>query len=246
MVNVTPEAEHKPRILVIDIETMAALGHFWRIFKENIGIEQILAEPRMICFAAQWLGEKEVQFYSEWEDGHQEMVDAAYALLEEADAVIGFNHKRFDMPHLWTEFIKHGYDSPPSIPTNIDLQQILRTKFRFISNKLAFVGPALKIGAKVKHEGFELWLAVNKGCPKAQKRMKRYCKQDVRLTTRLYNKLAPWITNHPHIGHKGTCGKCGSSHAQKRGFRYTPTMRVQRLKCNNCSSWYSGKREKMI
>lgn len=221
---------------------MAAKGWFWRIFKENIGIEQIESPSRMICFGAKWLGSKEVMFFSEWEDGTEGMLQAANDLLFEADVIIGFNHKKFDLPHIWTEFIVHDFPAPPPV-TTIDLQQIIRSKFRFISNKLAFVGPMLKIGAKLKHEGFELWRNVEAGDAKSQRKMERYCKQDVRLTEDLYKKLKPFIHNHPNF--KNPVHDCGEHHVEKRGFRYTRAYKIQRLFCKNCRAWFDGKREKL-
>ena len=82
----------------------------------------------------------------------------------------------------------------------------------------------------------------------AQKRMARYCKQDVKLLEKLYLKIRPFIRNHPHMGEvKGhECGACGSRHLQSRGYRRTKTMRIQRLQCQKCGSWSDGKREKVI
>jgi hypothetical protein len=92
-----------------------------------------------------------------------------------------------------------------------------------------FVGPYLKIGKKVEHEGFGLWLKVMAGDEHAQARMKRYCIGDVVLTDRLYKRLRPIIFNHPNIGHTGSaCATCGSLKTQKRGPRYTRTMKIQR------------------
>lgn len=237
--------DFNPKILVIDIETMAAQAYVWRLFKENVGLEQIIDPGGVICFGYQWLGDPKIGFMSDWEHGHDAMIEKAYELLSEADAVVGFNHKKFDIPHLWTEFITAGYKSPPPIQTNIDLLQVAKSKFRFLSNRLGFIGPHLQVGAKIKHEGFELWVKVKAGDKVARRKMEKYCKQDVRMTGNLYNKMAPYITNHPHMGSKGKCGACGSSKAQKRGYRYTATMRIARLRCEN-GHWYDGKRERMI
>jgi len=51
----------------------------------------------------------------------------------------------------------------------------------------------IKVGAKVKHSGFELWIKCMAGDAKAWKEMKEYQIQDVNLLIDLYEKLRPWI-----------------------------------------------------
>jgi predicted PolB exonuclease-like 3'-5' exonuclease len=221
---------------------MAADGYFWGLWKQNIGINQINNPPEVICVGAKWLGEKDVKLYSLWEHGADEMFNAVYDLIEEADAIVGFNHKKFDLPHLNTEFFKRGWDAPAK-PTLIDLQQIAKTNFRFISNKLQFISQYAGIGKKIEHEGFELWLKVMDGHVPSQKKMERYCKRDVILTERLYKRMKSYIYNHPAFHRQRH--DCGSTHAQSRGYRYTQTMRIQRLQCMKCGGWYDGKKEKL-
>lgn len=222
---------------------MAALMYGWRMFKENHSVEQLVNAPEVICFGAKWLDEKDVQFYSYWNDGYEGMLKAAYDLLSEADAVVGFNHKKFDIPHLNTEFFKRGWSAPPK-STYIDLQQIAKTNFRFISNKLQFISQYAGLGHKLEHEGFPLWLKVMAGNEYARKKMERYCKQDVRLTDKLYKRMKSYIYNHPAF--ERARHDCGSTHAHSRGYRYTATMRIQRLQCQKCGGWYDGKKEKLI
>lgn len=233
-----------PKILVLDIETRPSVGYFWRAFDENIGYEQVIDNGGMICFAAKWVGEKEVYFYSDWTHTHNEMVGAAYDLLCEADAVVTFAGDRFDLPKLNGEFILEGFDAPPP-PTSIDVLKTVK-KFGFVINKLAYIGPLLQIGAKVKHEGFGLWKSVLDGDVKAQAKMRKYNIQDVVLTEKLYKKVRPFIRNHPNMNDQkpGACGACGSVHIQKRGVRRTKMFLVQRLQCQNCGSWFEGTRKK--
>lgn len=181
-------------------------------------------------------------FYSFWEHGQDEMFRIAYELLSEADAVITFNGKKFDIPHLNTEFFKRGWPAPPKV-TNIDLQQTAKTNFRFISNKLQFISQFAGIGHKVEHEGFPLWLKVMDGSELARKKMEKYCKQDVRLTERLYNRMRSYIYNHPNFERRKH--NCGEEHGRKRGFRYTTAFKIQRIRCNKCKGWFDGAKEKL-
>lgn len=236
---------NKPRILVLDIETKPALAYVWRVFKENISPDQIVDSGGMLCFGAKWFGEKEKIFFSEWEHGRRDMVQAAHDLLSEADAVVTFNGDKFDLPKMNGEFLLQGLKPIPPL-TSIDTIKTVR-KMGLIMNRLAYVGPLLKVGAKIKHEGFDLWIKVMNGDVKAQARMQKYCNQDVALTERLYRKIRPFILNHPHLGkiNGNACGACGSKHVQKRGTYRTKYFHVQRLQCQSCGSWSTGVRNKI-
>ena len=183
--------------------------------------------------------------FSSVQQGEAKMVKRIYALLEEADAVVHYNGKKFDIPKLNAEFIKFGF-SPPATYKQIDLLSVARGQFRFASNKLDFVAQHLGLGAKVQHKGMDLWAECIDGDPLAWKQMERYNKQDVRLLPKLYKKLLPWIVNHPNYALyldtvRPVCMNCGSSHLQKRGTAKTPTQVYQRYQCNSCGKWMRGK-----
>lgn len=235
------------KVLVLDIETRPTLAYVWRLFKENVGLPQIVDPGGMICVGAKWVGEREMFMFSDWEHGHDGMVREIHKLMSEADAVVTYNGDKFDLPKLNGEFLLAGLKPIPPL-TSIDVYKTFRHKLGFLSNKLAFVGPLLKVGAKVKHEGFELWSKVQEGDERARKKMERYCAQDVRLLERVYKKIRPFIHNHPHMGKtKGTaCGACESTKLQSRGYRRTKTLRIQRIQCQACGSWQDGKRERMV
>lgn len=235
----------KPRILFLDIETKPAQAYVWRLFDENVSLEQLIEPGGVICFGAKWLGDKEMHFYSDWEHGHENMVAAAKKLLDEADAVVTYNGDRFDIPKLRGEFASMGLLAPAPI-TSIDVYKSVK-KLGLTSSKLAFVGPFFKIGKKIKHAGFSLWVGVMNGNEQDQRRMRRYCIQDVRLLERVYTRLKPFIHNHPHMGDvkSDACGACGSSKVHNRGFRRTKAYRIQRRQCQACGSWSDGKRTKV-
>lgn len=231
------------KVLVLDIELAPNLATVWSLWKQNIGLSQVLETSRILCFAAKWVGEKEVVFYSEWGNGQETMLRAAHALVSNADVIIGYNTKQFDLPLLNREFIKLGL--PPAPPTvHLDLLAVVRKRFRFVSNKLDHVSQQLGLGKKVKHEGHELWLKVMDGESAACKRMEKYNRGDVRLTEKLYHKLRPWIDNHPIAklyGDDGDCPNCGGKHLQARGFSYTRLGRYQRYQCTDCGAWSRAK-----
>lgn len=239
----------QPKILVLDIETRPTVAYVWRLFKENVGLNQIIDPGGMICFAAKWVGEKDIYFHADWtEGGHQRMVEAAHALISEADAVVTYNGDKFDLPKLTGEFLTGGLAPPPPV-ASIDVYKTVRYKFGLLSNRLAFVGPFLKVGAKVKHEGFELWAKVNDGDERARAKMTKYNKQDVVLLERVYKKIRPYITNHPALRSVGSmaCPTCLSKKTQKRGKYITACFHFQRFQCQNpgCGRWFRGKGKKV-
>lgn len=233
-------------ILLLDIETRPAKAYVWRAYGEqNIGVEQIIDGGGTICIGAKWLGDKECYLFSEWEHGHAEMLALTHDMMSHADAVITFNGDKFDLPKLQGEFLLNGLGPTPPA-TSIDVIKTIR-KFGFFMNKLAYIGPLLSVGDKIKHEGFELWTKVIAGDKAAQGRMSKYCIQDVRLLEKLYLKIRPFIRNHPHMGKVGAneCGACGSHHVQSRGTRRTRAFKIQRLQCQDCGSWQDGVRKKV-
>jgi hypothetical protein len=228
------------KILAIDIETSPLITYTWGLWDQNIGINQIQEDTRIICFAARWLDapKKEIVFWSEFHDGHPEMVQEAHALIDEADAVLSWNGRSFDTKHLNREFLLAGL-GPPSPVKEIDLMAASKRVFRWPSNKLDYVAQQLGVGKKVSHEGFGLWLACLDGDPAAWTRMQRYNEQDVHLLIDLYRKLVGWIPSHPNrllFGGTG-CPKCGSGPLIKRGLRPGLNGLYQRYQCKACRGY---------
>jgi hypothetical protein len=229
------------KILFYDIETRPMVAEIWGLRDQNVGLNQIREFSGTICFSAKWLGKSNVMFYSDWTCGHRPMLEAMHSLWSQADAICGYNNDKFDNKKMRGEFIKEGLEPPPPV-ASIDLYKTVRSQFSFDSNKLDHVAQMLNLGSKVKHQGHELWSLVMEGDTKAQRTMERYCKQDAKLTEKLYKKLRPFIPNHPHLGggNSDACPACGSLSVIKNGHRYTRCHVVQRLQCQDCGHWYKG------
>lgn len=231
--------------LILDIETAPNTAHIWGLFKQNIGINQILASGYVMCWAAKWYGEEKIYFSSINRTSPKKMLKEIHKLLDEADAVIHYNGKKFDIPTLNKEFVLHGF-KPPLTYKQIDLYQVVRSTFRFASNKLDYVLRALGIGEKVKHEGHELWIRCLNGDQDAWDQMEEYNIGDVKPLEALYERILPWIYNHPNHAlyantERPTCTNCGSSHVIKKGFETTKTQRYQRYVCKDCGTPLRGR-----
>jgi hypothetical protein len=219
------------KILVLDIEWRPTTALVWNAWKVNVGPEQIVEHGGLLCVGAKWL--------------HVGMLERIHEMMSVADAVITYNGDKFDLPKLHGEFVLNNL--PPAPPcTSIDVLKAVK-KFGYFMNRLAFIGPFLGIGGKLEHEGFGLWKKVMAGDKDAQRRMSKYCIQDVRMLEKLYLKIRPYIRNHPHMGKAGAseCPSCGGKHTHSRGTRRTRAYKIQRLQCQDCGHWFDGKRSKI-
>lgn len=201
----------------------------------------------MICFAASWWGEEKIEWYGEYETDHEEMLDAAWQLVDEADVVCHYNGRKFDIPTLNKEFLLWDF-TPPSPYQQIDLLEVMRRCFRFPSNKLEYIAEVLTTETKVKHSGHQLWIRCMNRDPEAWQEMEVYNKQDVNLLKEIYPRVLPWIINHPSISlydsepEASDCPRCGANAEKmiKQGFSYTSVGKYQRYKCGSCGGWSQG------
>lgn len=195
-----------PRILIYDIETAPILAHVWKLWDNNVGLNQIDSDWYIMSVAAKWLGEDEV-FYWDQQDVYP-MEDDTYllsklwSLLNEADIVIGQNVKRFDTKKVNARFVLNGFPKP-STYRQIDTMVIAKDQFGFTSNKLEYMTDKLcPEHKKSKHKefpGHELWAECLKGNPRAWAEMKAYNIDDIYGTEALYNVLSSWDSKLPNF-----------------------------------------------
>lgn len=234
------------RILLLDIETAPNTVFAWSLWEPYLSIDKIIQAGYTLCWSAKWLGKKEVMFDSLHQNTELGMLKGIYDLIGEADAVVHYNGSSFDMPTLNKEFVTHGM-KPPSPHANIDLLTTMKRVFRFPSNKLAYVAPAMELGNKIETKGMDLWKGCMDGDDASWALMERYNKQDVRLLEKLYDKLLPWIPNHPNVaiynydGRDLHCTRCDSKILRREGFYHTKTGIYQRFQCKDCGKWLRGR-----
>lgn len=229
------------KILLLDIETSPNTAYVWGLFKENIPLARLIESRKTLCWSAKWYGEKNVMFDSIHQSSEKQMLKGIHKLLSQADVVIHYNGKRFDIPNLNREFIVNGM-KPPKPYKQVDLLQVAREQFQFTSNKLAYVTKVLGIPGKVIDTDFTLWVKCMNNDPKAWKEMEAYNKLDVILLERVYDKFVPWIKSHPNYGtyqeNAEVCPNCGGTHYHKEGFAYTKHQKYQQYACNDCGTWF--------
>jgi len=234
------------KVLHLDIETAPNKCYTWGLYDQTIGINQIVEPGYTLCWAAKWHGDPEIHFDSVHRSTPRQMCRKIHKLMDEADAIVHYNGKKFDIPTLNREFVLHGLN-PPSPAKQIDLLLTCRDQFRFVSNKLDFVAQQLGLGQKVEHKGMDLWRECMDGDSLAWQTMETYNKQDVALLELLYVRLYPWIKGHPNptlvdggSAHAFPCPTCGGK-TQRRGYAFTSVGRYPRYQCRACGAWSRGR-----
>lgn len=235
-----------PKVLFYDIETAPNLGYIWGKWDQNV--LAYTKEWTLLCISYRWAHEKTThvvslldfpELYEVDPEDDTEVVNVLWDLLDEADITIAHNGDAFDNKKASARFIINGFN-PPSPFRSIDTLKVARTKFKFNSNTLGDLGQTLGLGEKVATGGFSLWQGVMRGDEKAWKRMIKYAKQDTDLLIKVYERLKPWMTNHPNLGmwsELTVCPSCGGNHLMKRGTRYTNTMSYQQYQCTDCGAY---------
>lgn len=236
------------RILVLDIEISPVIATVWGLFNQNLAPHHIIGNSEVLCWSAKWLGEDTIYFSSIEMTSKKRMLKEIFNLLEEADAVVTYNGKSFDLKILNKEFALLGWNRP-SPYKNIDMLQVMRTQFRFTSNKLSYIGPMFGLGGKTKHTGHQLWLDCmnpkSTGYKESWALMEEYNMQDVELLESLYIRVKGWVPNHPShsaLANDHVCPNCGSSKLHKRGTAITTTLSYQRWQCTECGAWSRSKK----
>lgn len=231
------------RILLLDIERSPNVAYIWGLFKENIPLARLIDTSKLLCYAAKWYGDEQVYFDSIFHSTEKKFLKGLHGLIDEADVVVHYNGKDFDIPVINTAFVEAGL-KPPAPYKQVDLLEVVRRQFKFTSNKMDHVSQQLGLGSK-RETTFQLWIDCINNSPDAWEQMMEYNVEDVMILERMYEKLKPWIKNHPNYGlyqDEGlVCPNCGSDHWERRGFAYTSTNKYQRYNCLDCGSWFRDK-----
>jgi hypothetical protein len=240
-----------PRIVTLDIETSPIIAYCWSLWKQNIGLNQIIADWSILSFCYKWLGEKKTHYLDVF--GQEDLRDdmklllALWKVLDEADIVVTQNGISFDIKKINARFLAAGLP-PPSPFKQVDTKVEASKIARFTSNKLEWLAQVLTDEKKDKHNefpGFELWTECLKKNPKAWRVMRKYNPQDVVSTELVYLRLRPYMEGHPNVnvydeGEDTRCPHCGSDDIVQKGYRFTQVGKYPRYRCNHCHTWSRG------
>jgi hypothetical protein ORF021 len=239
--------EMTPKILIYDLEVTPTLGWTYGLYKTNvIKVEQ---NPSIMSISWRWYGENITKHESlatiprkRGTDANLALVKLIHSLFNEADVVVAHNANRFDNKVATASFLRYNL-TPPSPYKTVDTLAVARSVARFNSNSLNSLGELFGLGSKTKITHGDLWYDCLTGGGKAWKQLKEYNNQDVDLLYAIYERLRPYIKNHPNLGDitqvDGVCPKCGSSNLERRGFNMRRNGKVQRFQCKSCGGWCS-------
>lgn len=239
-----------PKILLTDIETFPAKVYAFGLFNQNFSLAQIVEHDRMAGFSAKWYGSKRRAMWWDERGGRIEMLTAVRDLLDEADVVVHYNGRRFDVPWIRGELASEGIDQPSPFK-QIDLYHVAKKNMRFISHKLDWVSEKLLGDRKVSHSGFKLWADCMAGDEKAWAMMRKYGIKDTDLLEPLFDGLKQFTPQAVNLGMYASddgerrCSHCGKTDTlQSRGIERTAQSEYRRYWCNTntggCGGWSRG------
>lgn len=237
---------HKmPKILILDIETAPVRAYVWRLWKQDIYIDQIISDWFMLTWSAKWLLEDAV--YSErlckeevLAENDFRIVETLWFLLNQADIVIAHNGDQFDIPKIKSRFLVHGLP-PTTFYQQIDTKKVAKKEFGFSSNKLEALARTFGIEGKSDTD-FKLWSACMRGDESALQYMQKYNIQDIKVLEEIYLIMRPYIKSHPNYNlyidsEKPVCPHCGHDHLEFVGYYYfTQTGKYKNYRCQSCGA----------
>lgn len=249
--NLLRTGKQMPKVLIFDIETAPLKAYIWKLWKENIHLDQIINDWFCIAWSAKWLyngytmGDVLKPEEITREDDSRIMT-SLWKLINEADIVVTHNGNKFDIPRINSRFIINGLE-PTKPYFSIDTCQIAKKQFGFSSNKLDALATYFGIEHKLDTD-FKLWKRCLSGDKEALKYMLSYNMKDVDILEEVYLKLRPWIKNHPNIsnltGQKMACSNCGSQHLEllNNQYYFTSVGKYHLYKCKDCGAISRGRK----
>jgi hypothetical protein len=229
--------------MFFDIETSFNVGIFWRSgYNLTIQPDDIIKERAIICVSWKWEGSDKVHNLT-WDKNQcdKKLLKAFIKELNKADEAIAHNGDRFDIKWLRTRCLFHRLEMFPQYQT-IDTLKHAKSQFNFNSNKLDYIAKYLGVGAKIKHEGIDMWKAIIfEKDQDALKRMVEYCDMDVIVLEKVFEELQPYTkpkVNYSVLrgGEKFGCPNCQSYEIRLRKTYTTPAGTIQHyMSCNSCN-----------
>lgn len=241
----------KPKILIYDLEVSPTLAWTYGHYKTNVlKVEQ---SPSIMSISWCWyddeLEEQEV-FHENMAmiprkrgtTGPKALTKLIHKLFDDADFVVAHNAYGFDNKVATASFLRYNL-APPSPYKTVDTLRVARSVGRFGNNGLDYLCNLFGIGSKSDIKHSDVWYRCLSNDREAWEQMRIYNNQDVVMLYKLYEKLRPYVKNHPNLGDigqiDGVCPKCGSAHLEKRGFNVRRSGKVQRYQCKSCGGWCS-------
>jgi hypothetical protein len=231
-----------------DIETSPNIMFSWRSgWKITLPVDNIIRERAIICICYKWQGDDKVHALR-WNKGDDaEMLWKFTQVIERADEMVAHNGDNFDMKWYNGRHLINKLD-PVCPAKTVDTLKIAKKHFYLNSNRLDYLGKILFGEGKI-HAPFSLWKnIVLENSETDMRKMVRYCRQDVLLLERVWERLQDYETpsTHEAVAQSGDnkdrwmCPYCGSDEVVTTKTRATAKGMVQRvMKCKVCHRYYT-------
>lgn len=238
---ILPSVARATRILILDIERLPGLAEVWDQKTHFIPVRKWKRLPRTICFAAQWYGEP-IQFYSEWDHGHEAMIRRSWQLYDDAEIVVTYNGISFDNRHLRSDWQAYGLGDPSSWK-DVDLFRVNK-RFGRVSYGLDHLGQLRELGGKTGHYDSTVAERAVAGVLRDQRELERYNRGDVRLTRLAYDDARGMMPGHPHMGRTDllSCNQCGSTRLIPAGTYTAQVLVYPAYRCSRCGGRVKDRR----
>ena len=202
--------------LFFDIETSPMIVYSWRVgYNISLPYDNVIEDWKVICISYKWEHEDKVKNLT-WDSDHcdKQMLIDFIKIANEADEIIAHNGDRFDIKKVRTRCIYHRIPMFPKYRT-LDTLKKAKGSFTFPNNKLDTIAKYLGVGAKLKHDGFDMWVKCVEGDKQALKDMVKYCDMDIIVLEDVYLTMQNYIKPNTHAGvHNGnlkhSCPTCGN------------------------------------
>jgi len=231
--------------LFFDIETSPIVAYTWRVgWKLNIGTDNIIQDWKIICISYGWEDEDKVHTLT-WDKNQcdKQMLIDFIKIANTADELVAHNGDRFDIKKIRTKCIFHRIPMFPNYRT-LDTLKKAKSGFVFNSNRLDYIAKYLGVGAKLEHEGFNMWVKCMQGDKEALADMVKYCEMDIVVLQDVFLVMQSYIKQNQHVGtlnmgRKCDCPSCGSSEVTYLKLNVTSLGTPKRqFECDVCSHAY--------
>jgi RNase_H superfamily len=238
-----------PRIATLDIETAPITAYVWGLFKQNVGLNQIITDWSILSFSYKWLHSKKVHYsdVSGQEDLRDDsnLLDELWQVLDDADIIVAQNGRQFDVKKINARFLEAGFE-PPSPYRIVDTLEMAKQIAKFTSNKQDWLSQLLTDQPKEHHNefpGMTLWTECLAGNMRAWAVMKKYNKRDITGCESMYLAMRPFYQGHPNVAayyadDARRCPKCGTADMiEQEKPALTDVGRYTQYKCGGCGGF---------
>lgn len=231
------------KILVFDIEASNLQANF----------------GTTLCVGYKWVGKKRVHILGlddfnevceccnriKNPSDDKELVSRFAEVMAQADAMVSWYGKGFDIPFLQTRLLAWGLPPLPPVPHIDGCRDIAQKHLKLHSNRLAVVQEFLGLKDAKTPLTPEHWTKARNGELSGLRYVEEHCRKDVLVLEEAYLKLRQLMPRHPNVAlmenYKNGCPTCGGqnlvAHDKRQGGYVTGTRGYSMLQCKDCGVW---------